>query len=194
MSTLRQLARSLRPTILVVLGALIGAGVAPVMAGVHPSLQTASVQTRAASCQGLSFHPVDAEMGFNYLNVMIYRNDNNGSGFFVCNAALPNGAVVSKVSFTVSDGAANAEVRYCGLFRSGLAAASASTTDELAQVPTTGSLANPGVVRLTDDSIQNATVDNTRYGYWFQCQLTAANTNLGIFGADVVYKISAANG
>jgi hypothetical protein len=90
------------------------------------------------------------------------------------------------------------EVRYCALYRSGLTPATALTEDLMAVVPTTGIAANPGAQRLSSSSITHAVIDNTKWGYYLQCQINVPGQGyssfLGIYGADVTYTISSTNG
>jgi hypothetical protein len=98
------------------------------------------------------------------------------------------------VQFSIWDGSGSSEVKYCGLYRSGLTASGSDTIQELASTPATGIAEAPGYARLTDTSIQHATISNASYVYELQCNLPQAGQSLGIFGADVIYTISAANG
>ena len=190
-------AASLRPALCVLLGCLVGAVVAgPTVAAVRgPGSQLATTQTRSASCSGLDFHPIDSATGYGYFpgSTEIYLTDLEGSDFLVCDPNLPQGAVVQKVQFTVMDSDAGV-ARYCGLDRSGLAASTASTVEQIALVPDSDSHAAGGVARLSSSSISHATVDNTNHAYWLQCQLTDNTHWLGIYGADVIFTISSTNG
>jgi hypothetical protein len=123
-----------------------------------------------------------------------FRRSSNG-GTFVCDPGLPARAVVTMVQFTLLDDVKTAEIRDCALLRSGLTVATASTAQQLASVPGTGVAAAPGIVRKSDSSIDFATVDNARYAYWLKCEITSDNNQqTGIFGADVIYTVSAVNG
>jgi hypothetical protein len=64
----------------------------------------------------------------------------------------------------------------------------------MASVPATGINPYPGIVRLTDTTISKAYVDNTKWGYFLQCEPTYNSGNVGIYGADVTYTISSVNG
>jgi hypothetical protein len=152
-------------------------------------------QTRVASCPGLDFAPLDSATGSAYAASKRYRTGSDGSGFFVCNSSLPNGAVVTKVQFSLWDGQGVTGVKYCGLYRSGLASVDTSESiQELAAVPYTGTNTAPGFIRETDSTIHYATVNNKAFAYWLQCNLELDGQSLGIYGADVVYTITAANG
>ena len=101
---------------------------------------------------------------------------------------------VTKVQVSVWDGSGSSEVKFCGLYRSGLTESSSETVQELAAFSPTGIAQAPGFARLTDTSIQNATVNTNSFAYWLQCNLGQAGQSLGLYGADVVYTITAANG
>jgi hypothetical protein len=199
MPAVTRLLRATRPVLLVVLGAVIGAGVAPAVATVrNQAAQPAVTQTRSTSCQGLNFHPIDSKTGYDWYGGEIRVTQPGGSNFLLCDPGLPNMAVVRKVQFTLHDESSIGEVRYCALYRSGLTPATALTEELMAVVPTTGLAANPGTPRLSSATISKATIDNTKWGYYLQCQINVPGQGysnfLGIYGADVVYTISAANG
>jgi hypothetical protein len=155
---------------------------------------SAAAQTRSVSCHAFDFTPLDTATGSDFASTKRYRTGSDGSGFFVCDPGLPHRAVVTKVQFSVWDGSGSSEVRFCGLYRSGLAASSSETVQELAASPATGIAQAPGFARLTDTSIRNATVNTNSFAYWLQCNLPQAGQSLGLYGADVVYTITAANG
>jgi hypothetical protein len=154
----------------------------------------AAAQTRSVSCHAFDFTPLDTATGSDYAKSKRYRTGVGGSGFFVCDPGLPNRAVVTKVQFSIWDGAGSSQVQFCGLYRSGLAAPNSENVEELAALPATGLAEAPGFARLTDTAIRNATINNTSYAYWLQCNLGQEGQSLGLYGADVVYTITAANG
>ena len=193
---------NLRSLTLVLAGVVVGAVlVAPVVArdGSPAAVEPTAIQTRSISCQGLNFHAIDDRTLYAYNGGMRVRWEAGGSGYFQCDPDLPNRATVTKVQFTVRDFHQDVEVRYCALYRSGLTVATApAPVDIMAEVPTTGMDAMPGDVRLTDTSILNPTINNTRYGYALQCQINFRGLSeggpSGIYGANVVYTIDSANG
>jgi hypothetical protein len=152
--------------------------------------------TRATSCYSLNFHPIDNTTVYDYQGNQLIRTGAGGSGFFLCDPHLPQGAVVTKVQFTLYDNADDGNVQYCGLNRAGLTIATMTSYQTLADVAPTGLTQRPGEVRRSTSTIHFATVDNTKYSYWLQCHLDVRTSsfNHGIFGADVVYQISATNG
>lgn len=198
MSQGAQLVRAMRPAILVVLGAVIGAGVAPAIAGSPQVAQPAAIQTRSTSCQGLNFHPIDHKTGYDYYGGEIRVTQAGGSNFLLCEPGLPNKAVVRKIQFPLHDESSIGEVRYCALYRSGLTPATALTEQLMAQVGATGIAANPGATRPSSSLILHATIDNMKWAYYLQCQINVPGQDysnfLGIYGANVVYTISSTNG
>ena len=155
----------------------------------------ATSQTRSVSCNPYQFLPADSATGSDYAKTMRIRSGTGGSGFFVCNPGLPTRAVVTKVEFSIWDGSASGQISFCGLYRAGLGSATAAESfQELAAFPPTGIAQAPGYARLTDTSIQNATIDNSKFSYWLQCNIGQAGQSLGLYGADVIYTISNTNG
>ncbi len=184
-------------TVVAVAAALL---IGPVVAIGRPHTAAAAIQTRTTSCSAYDFHPVDSGLVTRVRDGYVMRGFSTGDGFVTCRPDLPNGAVVTKVEFTYIDTDPGTDLRYCGLFRSDLRARSAGAYQELAQLPTSA-IASYNPVRVADSSIQHATVNQARYGYWLQCKLEGqgnaedgVNPDNGLHGATVTYKVSAANG
>ena len=193
--------RIFRPLLLLVGSALGATFLAPVAAHITGSGEgsvTAATSTRSVSCAGLNWYPTDSETGYTNLGPLRRRVGSSGSGVLRCDPGLPNKAIVTKVEFTVRDNEFLYEIRGCALVRSGLTPGTADAYQVLASVPATGVGALPGVVRLADSSAQFAAIENTKYGYWLECEISGHQTysepSFGIYGADVVYTISSANG
>ncbi len=194
--------RALRPVVLLAAGMFVAQTTASVAAGpVSPN----ATQERSVSCQAMNFHTIDGQTGFRILDgtllVRIDPNDNNqrNQGFFVCDPHLPDRALVTRVRFTLKDDSPYARLQYCGLDRSSLKPGSAGTFQTLAQVTTTGMTPTPGIVRKSDSSVAHATIDTTDWAYWLQCRIEfdgglIGTESTGIYGADVIYQISSANG
>jgi hypothetical protein len=161
---------------------------------------TATVYTRSVSCGGLNFYPTDSRTEYDNAGPLRVRRTTGfpatGTGVFRCDPGLPNAAKVTKVQFTVEldDGG----VDRCELVRSGLTTSSATVAQGMAQV--TFDVNGDGTVRSTDSTINNATIDNTKYGYWLDCIVSTPHewgvdfALNGIYGADVIYTITASNG
>jgi hypothetical protein len=191
--------RALRPALMVVLGAVIGAGATPTIASALHATAPAVTQSRSLSCQGRNFHPLDDTVTYTmYGNASVQTSFGGTSPVpFVCDVSLPNKALVTKVQFTaIAKSLTSATLDQCGLFRSGLSTTTAATTEPLGVLPTISS--NAGLVRRTTTTIAHATVDSGNYAYWLQCVIgpstSQAHDLVGIYGADVVYSISSANG
>jgi hypothetical protein len=182
--------RLARPTFFLAGGIAIGALLAPAFGG--GGVEAVTTYTRAVSCHGFGFEPVNDSIGYETNGT---RRVPRTYGYFVCAVDLPHKAVVTRVRFTLYDTApVGALIRNCGLVRSGLTSATSATAQVLAAVPsTTGA---PGVIRLEDTTINYATVDNMNYVYYVQCEIDAYDyfNQLGIYGADITFKITAANG
>jgi hypothetical protein len=106
---------------------------------------------------------------------------------FRCDPGLPTGARVKKVQFTIDSFASY----QCLYRRSGLTAAGAVIDETIGQISVTPTGGAP--TRLSTTTITNGTIDNATYGYWLECGLPA-NDQGRLYGADVIYSISAANG
>lgn len=189
--TIRSLVRPI--TFLVAGAALASLFMGPVLGrgstGTTPSVTT---YTRSVSCVGLGFYPTSSNDGHGAQGTMRYRASSDGDGAFLCDPGLPNGAVVTKVQFTVKDIHSTHEITDCALVRSGLATTTATSYQLLAGP--LGTSGTPGIKRLTDSSIAYATIDNAKYGYWLQCRIGGSDLGIGIYGANVTYRITAANG
>lgn len=183
---------------LFVLGALIGIAV------IAPATSHAVTKyTRSASCAGLDFYPAMSSTDYDNAGTLrVWRMAVGGymsDGVFRCDPGLPNGAVVKKVQFTALLNDGNG-VGDCSLRRSGLTAATAATGQDLGRVSFhTPGQTTTGAVRLTDSSIANATIDNANYGYWLECLLLSpagwgGPAVSGLYGANVIYTITAAKG
>jgi hypothetical protein len=175
---------------------------------VAPSVsQAVTTYTRSASCAGLDFYPTDSRTEYDNAGPVRFQRDGDnpgGTGVFRCDPGLPNGAVVTKVQFTVRlvfTSFYATGVGDCSLRRSGLTVTTASTAQDLAHVAFYNYATSTGAYRLTDSTISNATVDNANFGYWLECYLSSAyqwgplaDTPSGLYGADVIYTITAAKG
>jgi hypothetical protein len=177
-----------RPTFFLAAGIAVGALLAPTFGG--NGAEAVTTYTRAVSCPGLAWWPVNSDI--EYFAHGTERRSNTNSAYFVCNASLPHKAVVTRVRFTLHD-SAGGNVNACALVRVGLSTATAGTAQLMAAVGTT---TNVDIQRLDDTTISYATVDNANYAYYLQCQINLdVNEDLqGIYGADITYKITAANG
>jgi len=191
------LGRVLRPVTLLAAAMLLSQATLSVAT---PTTTAATTLTRTVSCAGLNFHPIDSRTTYRWEGPMLYRFDGQGDGWFLCDPNLPNKAKVTRIRFTVRDVLNQIDVRYCGLVRSGLGTSGGAPV-AMGVIENTGLAAAPGIVRRSDSSISYATIDQTAYAYWLQCQIHfgAGLGGLGgpygaIIGAEVTYRISSTNG
>lgn len=194
-----------RSLALVLVGAVLGVMlITPVAArftGPGPSpksevVQSAVTRTASANCPGYGFYPPESGVNYASRHTMRYMSQDvaGGNGHFRCDPRLPDGAVVTKVRFTVFDLTEFAEVKNCGLFRMGLRTSSVNLVRTLAWVPATELAGMPDIVRLTTTSIDRPTIQNARFAYYLQCQLSGTGPDIGIFGANVTYRMGSASG
>jgi hypothetical protein len=184
-----------RPTFFLAAGMAIGALLAPAFGG--GGAQAVTYYTRAASCAGVHFYPTDSGTTYGVTNSL--RSGPNTSdvvGTFTCDPSLPNGAIVTKLQVTASlvlasPGVARG-VSLCVLVRTALSPANLSF-QQVASVAFLD-LSVAGVYRRSTTAIAHATIDNAQFAYELSCTLDYGNENAGIWGADVIYKITAAKG
>jgi len=190
--------RIARPTTMFIVGLLAASAISSSVVAAPAAVS--STLTRTASCAGMNFHPIDSRTTYRWEGRMLYRFDGQGDGWFLCDPNLPNKATVTRIRFTVRDVLNQIDVRYCGLVRSGLGTSGGAPV-AMGVIENTGLAAAPGIVRRSDSSISSATIDQTAYAYWLQCQIHfgAGLGELGgpygaIIGAEVTYRISSTNG
>ena len=169
-------------------GAILVGPVAARVTGSPGKASAATLYTRSASCAGLDFYPTDSSLA--YYSSGDLRYNLGLTATFRCHLDLPNGAVVTKVQFTLYDVDPFGDVHDCQLNRLGLLATSV-VRQTMADIPNSSGL--NGVGRLTDSSVALATINDAQFAYWLECSLNG-DSALGIYGADVVYKISATKG
>lgn len=164
--------------------------------------RAATVYTRSVSCGANDFFPT---FNTSYYTLtpddgVVFRGADSNPTEFVCNPQLPNGAKVTRVDFTIRDASTSGSVSKCGLYRASLAAVTAGAAQAMAHVADTTDAGAPGTVRRSTTAIANASVQNANYTYLMRCQVDLAGIpisglpDIGIFGADVIYAITPANG
>jgi len=158
-----------------------------------PAAGAVTYYTRSASCAGVNFYPDNSATTWGTVGSVRYRTGSGGNGLFRCNPALPNGAIVTKVQFTVWNQNFGGSFVSCGMTRSGLL----STTDSSDWQTMTGQItmapAITDAVRAGSSDITYGTINNQDHAYSVYCELPTLN-DMGIFGADIIYKITAAKG
>jgi hypothetical protein len=183
--------------VLLFAGVLLGVTiVGPVAAGVgersaHSFItEQATTQSRSVSCSSTGFFPLDSDTS--YENYGVVRSAERGD-IMRCEIALPHRAVVTRVRFTLWDNNASGSVGPCALKRMDLVAATTGVEQTMASVAATGVGPTPGKTRVSAPSITSPAVDDSRYVYWLQCQVDGTPFT-GVYGADVTFNITSANG
>jgi hypothetical protein len=174
-------------------GAAIGAILTVALLGAAPAAIATTTYTRSASCAGLDFYPTDSATSYNNDGTVRGRTSSTGSGTFRCDPGAPTGAIVKKVQFTLRWGGPPGSVWQCMYRRSGLTVSSAETANTIAHVPDPGGVVGNPQFRQSTTAISYGTIDNANYGYWLECTIPDYYGS-GIYGADVIYTITAAKG
>jgi hypothetical protein len=98
---------------------------------------------------------------------------------------LPNGAIVTQVDFYVDD----ADATYQVIGRLDRHAFGGTVITNLATTVGSGAAFATGAATLTDNTIVNATIDNSLYSYFLRFETVQANANLKIYGAKITYTV-----
>jgi hypothetical protein len=188
--------RALRAVGVLCLGIVLGAAlVGPVMAGHGTKASAAATQARAVSCHAFDFHPLSSGIAFEVTDDAYIWKKSPESATFACGIELPQRAIVTKVQFTVWDDDDEDRLDDCSLRESGLPAISAAGIHTIAEVVTPSDNQMPGTVRVSTTDIDNGTINNIAWAYYLQCTFVGNGLgSVGIYGADVQFKITAANG
>jgi hypothetical protein len=144
------------------------------------------------SCPGSGFYPFPFETSYDG-DGLGKRFRDAGAGRVRCAAHLPNGAVVSGVTFTVFDSDAVTDVIDCVLLRTDLTPpivgeANVSTPVATAAAPGETTIAAPSLIAGT------TTIANSSFAYSLECRLNSGDSGNGIFGAVVSYTVPASAG
>jgi hypothetical protein len=179
----------------IIAGATLVAPVAARVAGAD-NVVPATTYTRSVSCAGLSFYPASSTLHYSNEGALRVSGDDTiqtgGAATFRCDPGLPNGANVTKVQFTLANAQNVPGVQGCNLTRVALAATGNGAYQVMASVPSAPALTP--IVRETTTSISHPAVNDSAYAYWLECTIEYPISGTGIYGADVIYTISAANG
>jgi hypothetical protein len=149
-------------------------------------LRTSESFTRHFTCEGTAW-----ENAFSWKDYSFGGAGKIGTGpfpptFFTCGVHIPDGAIVTAVSFSVSDSHATQDIQ-CSMWRTDLAAVLGNTGRPMAYgVITTGT---PGNVRISDTRIDNAVIDNSRFSYMLSC-FVGNDAETGLHGATVTYTVT----
>jgi hypothetical protein len=178
---------------------LLGGGI------VGPGGDAVTYSLRSAECAGLSFLPLVTTKGYGSDGTLRHARMLEYVGaedpiVFGCDPSLPHGAIVTKVQFTVRDASDTGSLK-CYLLRTGLGAT--TNTGDSQIVGTVLESAEPTgtqqMAHMMTASDSYKTIDNAGRAYLLECEfkyhfLIDQDNSLGIFGATVFYKITAAKG
>jgi hypothetical protein len=158
-----------------------------------PAAGATTYYTRAASCAGVNFYPDNSDTSWGTTGSVRIRTGPGGNGKFRCNPALPNGAIVTKVQFTIWNQNIGGNFVSCGMERSGLIGTTSPTdwqtmTGQITVAPTIS-----WATRAGSSDILFGTINNQDRAYSVYCELPTQN-DMGIYGVDIIYKITAAKG
>lgn len=145
-------------------------------------VQGATTLTRYWSCPGGGFHPTADGATWGVSGALRI-----GNGTFRCSASIPHNATVTSVSFHLRDSAGNS-AGPCEFSRS----SATGTVTNLADVAVTSG--TPNDTTLTDGSITSPVVDKSLFTYWAECDISGNAADAGVYGVNVTYTITAANG
>jgi hypothetical protein len=143
--------------------------------------------TRHFSCDGAAW-----ENGMSWRDYTVDRSGKHGTGafpptLFLCNVSIPDGARVTAVSFSLLD-AHSSQDDQCSMWRTDLTGVLGNTGPPMAyDVMTSGA---PGKVRLSDRTIENPVIDNSRYSYFVTC-FVGNDDATGLYAATVTYRVTA---
>jgi hypothetical protein len=133
------------------------------------------------TCAGTAHRPYDSAATFTASGSL--RIHSSGTGIYRCNTALPDGAVVTSVAYSVRDAAAGGDIE-CEMWRTNLVT-SIGTETEMVSVLSSGT---PGESTITDNTITAPTIDNENYGYFTQCRFPITGSTMGLWGATITYS------
>jgi hypothetical protein len=153
----------------------------------------ATYSFRAVSCHAFDFFPLTSANAYRQNAAERYPV---AQDFMTCAPDLPHKAIVTKVQFTINDASDTGKIQNCAL----------CATPSSRRVQTCFRRWPPylrpffietlGIQRLSTSAFSSATIDNTRFAYFLQCQFLvgAASSQTSILGATVNFNITAGNG
>jgi hypothetical protein len=148
--------------------------------------------TRHWGCHGANFDAEDSATGYAG-RIYRYRVGTGGESLFQCQVHLPHGAVVTELAFALHDDDTSAAAGPCFMGRIDTDGTGFGAISTVAEVGNTGDSAAPFRIRLVDTMLTNPVIDNEGFTYRVECQLTSADTDVGIYGAHVTYTVTGAN-
>jgi hypothetical protein len=183
------LVSSLRAVSLVAIGVVAGSlMVQGTIARQSPEVAPQAATTRWASCPMMGFIPETSSSA--YLSASDFSRRGDTGVHYHCAVELPDRATITGVRFTVLDTRDTGRTGPCYLGRVTLTGTSAAPV-AISSLKSTSVAGASGRKILSTTTISHGVVDNSRYGYWFDCEVPAvflATGYAGIYGAAVSYK------
>ena len=148
------------------------------------------VESRDFTCGAASFVSAASFQTYGMNTSELYVNGSTDEQF-MCNPVLPDGAVVRSMTAALADGDPNGHIE-CSLWRSTLFAPLGP--NPMADVATSDAF-DGGAAFPTTNSISTSLVDNAKYEYLVDCELTASPGHiLGVFGVTLGYQVNETDG
>ena len=143
-----------------------------------------TLHTGFYSCHGSATVPVTGSTDYTTSGG---RSAVNGGGDFGCELILPNESTIVAFRAFVSDTSTTEAVGPCVLNRITLADA---TQALLADVASTGAVAIPGAVTLTDLTIFSPIVDTSAFAYSMACTIDGTGSDVTFAGMQAEYTVT----
>jgi hypothetical protein len=151
-------------------------------------VRAAQIRTGFTSCAAGAFQEHFKSMDYSMSEGRRYMTS-PGNGAFSCSPALPHGATIKVVRFTVHD-ASPTEWVTCGLERDGLVSGAWALLGEANTTPA----GVEGTTRLSVTSLVSPKVDNQAFAYRLVCHIVGSGTDVGFYGASIEYTLRSAQG
>ena len=141
------------------------------------------------NCLAMSMGPSLSGQAWNVNRYGVYLTGGE-MGYFNCAIHLPDGASITGFRASVRDNSATGQVVcYMLAVTTDIALQSDGYTPAYAEY--TGLPETPGDTVLTDDTIKDPVVNNAKYGYMAECELTGAGPEVAIRSVTVLYGVGA---
>lgn len=151
-------------------------------------VRAAQVRTGYVSCPASAFTATASGTSYRIVQDITGMRLEITSGVntpLACNAAVPHGATVTAIRFTVFDNSAT-KIVSCVFARQ----AFLGGLEFMADQSTTGEMNQPGPTQLLDTTITDPTVDDNNFAYSVLCQLGGTGTDIGLYGSSIEYTIT----
>jgi len=142
------------------------------------------------NCPGWAMHPSLPDDAWTVDKSGIHLTKDH-VGYFNCPVHLPDGATVSAFRAAVRD---NSTVGQVVCYMQAWSVAWPNDGYALAFTNYSGDATTPGDTMLLDDSIKDPVVDNSKWSYMAECELTGANQSITLRAVSIEYQVGAVVG